>query len=198
MKDCTIEQHQCLSLVLNSKPKLHWAARACLLLIMNGTVWMEASTIFQSASPVYCTVALTSYFFVELCWAFFLFNQFMSVLISAWALTQHIMSISAQSDPHYVKWCCSTILLMMSQQTRWPLWSCLSWHFMVQWKQSAVLKYKEEMCLCSCIDIHCREPPPHLFLKLCNSMSAVAILKIKFFPQMQPSFTQKGSFPGMF
>lgn len=71
------------------------------------------NNIPASVVSVHCTVPPTYYYYyyylfcyVQLCSAFFLLDQFMSVLISLGALTQPIMSISAQSDSHYVKWCC--------------------------------------------------------------------------------------------
>lgn len=171
MKDCTIEHHQCLSLFLNSKPKLHWAATACLLLIMQSTICMEASTIFQPASPVYmyCKVALTSYFSMSYVQFFFLLDQFMHVLISLGALTQPIMSISAQSDPHYVKWCCYTMLLMMSQQTHWPFMSFPSSSFFILWFSKSSQQFgnvrKKFVCCCTIHypAIYCRELPSLCF-----------------------------------
>ena len=68
----------------------------------------------------------------------------MRVLISPGASAQPIMSSRARSDPHYVKWRCSIVLLMMSQQTLRPFMRSLPLHFMIQYKQSAVYKWEEE------------------------------------------------------
>lgn len=76
---------------------------------------------------LHCTVAPTysCLHFLGVMFSIFfpLLDQFIHVLISPGALTQLIMSISAQSDSHYVKWCCYTALLMMSQQSHWPFMS---------------------------------------------------------------------------
>lgn len=59
-----MEHQHSLSLILNSKPKLHWAAIACLLLIMQSTALtttalMKTSVIFQSVSLLHYTATPT-------------------------------------------------------------------------------------------------------------------------------------------
>lgn len=122
---------------------------------------------------MHCTVPPTYYFYffcyVQLCSAFFLLDQFMHVLISLGALTQPIMSISAQSDSHYIKWCCCTMLSMMSQQTHWPFVSS----FLAFYGSVKAVSSFEMHCVCCCTALHCRELPSHLFLKLYVSVAAV-------------------------
>lgn len=140
---------------------------------MQSTARMEASTIYQPASSSIHILYSSSniLFFQELCSAVFLLDQFMRVLICLGALTQPIMSISVQSDPHYVKWCCYAIDDVSTNLLAFCEFSFLGILWFSKSSQQSWNVRKTSVCCCTAI--HCRELPSHVFLKLYISLAAV-------------------------